>query len=230
MRAACVGLLGRGQEERERVVKLAGALQVSGQRQALGGGLTRQAGGGKGLDGRPARRERPVPLPLQLEGAGQPALGFGESLAARPRRGSRQRPPSQARTAAAQVSRPLRAGAELVKGGQPLALGAILWPELQGSLQGARRIAVGMHRARCLRGGQQRIAAPCSNSRPASQCSATIAAAAPRAANVGRHGAMEGPAAGPRHLAVDRLAGQGMAEDGLRPAPLRSGARARSAP
>ena len=40
--AGCLrGLFGRGQEERKRVVKPAGSLEVCGQRQTLGSGLTR---------------------------------------------------------------------------------------------------------------------------------------------------------------------------------------------
>jgi hypothetical protein len=69
-------LLGRGQDERKRIVEPAGSVEVGGQRQALGGSLTRETHGGKRLDGSLPRGKRPVPLALQCKGAGQPALRF----------------------------------------------------------------------------------------------------------------------------------------------------------
>src|SRR5215208_267742 len=71
------GLFFRGDKERERVMKLTRSLQVSGQRQAFGGGVCRLAGGGKRRDSRLTGLDRPVPVPLQFKGAGKAALSLG---------------------------------------------------------------------------------------------------------------------------------------------------------
>src|SRR5215203_5958872 len=149
------GLFFRGEQERERVMKLTRSLQVSGQRQAFGGGVCRLAGGGKRRDSRLTGLDRSVPVPLQFKDAGKATLGLGHhgEVSCGTEAGSGLLPGSRC---SGQVSRPLGTRAELVEGCQPLDLGTVLWPELQGSLQGTRCISVGMNRARRIGGGQER--------------------------------------------------------------------------
>jgi hypothetical protein len=150
------GLLAGKVGELHGIAVVAGALQVAGRHEPLGGSLARQPVRRERLCRHPARRERALAIALQVADAGEAPLGVRQRPAGALRASRRDHLALRAR-GLGQLAGELRAVGVPLEHVDPLGAALALRPELERLAGESSCVAVGVHRRQVADGADQGV-------------------------------------------------------------------------